>query len=318
MIANFICSLHRMAVNAIIRPPRALYDKSKIPNTVNVPSYGPVIRQEASFTNDRGQRLVGSYYAPNEDIANVPCVIYLHGNASCQLEGTFLVPIFVPHRCAVFCFDTSGCGNSEGEYISLGYYESADLKAAIKFLKDKYRVGKIGIWGRSMGAATGLISLHFDEIAVAVIDSPFVSLREMIFEVAKNFPVPTFLIKGYALCLKRKINLIMDFSINDVNPLESAKNCTKPLFLIHGENDTFIPCQHSQRIFQEYAGTKKSIEIVPDANHNTVRPHYVNILAILHIANELGLTIDVESIPTIQDTSSCFHFENTGNMLENE
>lgn len=177
MISNLIGIGHSFAVNAVIRPPRAKYDINKVKNPINIPFYGPVFRQDAAFNNDRGQKLVGSYYAPNDDTPNIPCVIYLHGNASCQLEGTFLVPIFVPYGCAVFCYDSSGSGNSEGETISLGYYETLDLKAAIKFLKDKYRVGKIGIWGRSMGAATGLISLHYDEINVAVIDSPFTSLH---------------------------------------------------------------------------------------------------------------------------------------------
>jgi alpha/beta superfamily hydrolase len=34
-------------------------------------------------------------------------------------------------------FDFSGCGNSEGEYISLGFHEWKDLEEVVKYLKGK-------------------------------------------------------------------------------------------------------------------------------------------------------------------------------------
>lgn len=44
-----------------------------------------------------------------------------------------------------------GCGLSEGEYISLGYYEKDDLSVVIKYLRESGKVSTIGLWGRSMG-----------------------------------------------------------------------------------------------------------------------------------------------------------------------
>ena len=44
-----------------------------------------------------------------------------------------------------------GCGISEGEYISLGYYERNDLDCVIQYLRDHKDVSTIGLWGRSMG-----------------------------------------------------------------------------------------------------------------------------------------------------------------------
>ena len=58
------------------------------------------------------------------------------------------------HFC---CFDFSGCGISDGEYISLGIHESDDLEAVIKFLRNSGKVSDIGLWGRSMGAVTALL-----------------------------------------------------------------------------------------------------------------------------------------------------------------
>jgi dienelactone hydrolase len=50
----------------------------------------------------------------------------------------------------------SGCGRSDGKYISLGVYEKADLIAVIDHCKERgYQT--IGLWGRSMGAATAIL-----------------------------------------------------------------------------------------------------------------------------------------------------------------
>jgi len=43
---------------------------------------------------------------------------------------------------------------SEGDYISLGYYEKDDLSCVVDHLRKTEKVTTIGLWGRSMGAVT--------------------------------------------------------------------------------------------------------------------------------------------------------------------
>jgi alpha/beta superfamily hydrolase len=54
------------------------------------------------------------------------------------------------------CFDFSGSGVSEGEYVSLGVFETEDTLCVIKYLKSLGYVNNIGLWGRSMGAVTSI------------------------------------------------------------------------------------------------------------------------------------------------------------------
>ncbi len=56
-------------------------------------------------------------------------------------------------------FDFAGSGLSDGEYISLGYYEREDLAAVVEYLQKERNAGSIAIWGRSMGSATALMYL---------------------------------------------------------------------------------------------------------------------------------------------------------------
>jgi pimeloyl-ACP methyl ester carboxylesterase len=290
--------LVRMAVNAVIRPPRANYDLSALPTTIDYPARGiQIVRHPVQFPNSRGLQIVGSYYSTLGDESDVSCVIYLHGNCSCQVEGIFLVPIFVCPGVSVFCLDFSGCGNSEGEYISLGYFEKDDVACAINFLRQTFHVGRVALWGRSMGAATTLFTLAEDPtVACAVCDSPFGNLRTLIHElVRRSAPVPGFLTSWGVSYLNGKIQTAAGFEIGDVNPVDVAPRCFSPIYIIHGEQDNFIDPRHSREIFDAYGGADKSLEIIP-GNHNSERPLVVKLRAVRLIVGALQAPIVVDDI----------------------
>ena len=87
----------------------------------------------------------------------MPCVIYMHGNAGNKLEGLSYLEYLLPLGINLFTFDFTGCGNSEGEWVTLGWKEIGDVKAVIDHLNKLDTVSKIGFWGRSMGAATSIM-----------------------------------------------------------------------------------------------------------------------------------------------------------------
>ena len=127
---------------------------------------------------------------------NLPCVIYMHGNSSCRLEALDLVEYFLASNITLFCFDFPACGMSEGEYISLGWFERDAVASIVEYLRANRNVSTIGLWGRSMGAVTAL--LHGDRdpsIAGLVLDSPFSNLRTLCNELASTYAsVPSFLV----------------------------------------------------------------------------------------------------------------------------
>ena len=71
-------------------------------------------------------------------------------------------------------FDFTGSGHSEGEYISLGYFEKDDVNTLIHHLRRSNKASTIGLWGHSMGTATALMHANRDPtIACLILDSPF-------------------------------------------------------------------------------------------------------------------------------------------------
>jgi alpha/beta superfamily hydrolase len=55
----------------------------------------------------------------------------MHGNAGNLHEGLTYAPDVLPLGIDLLAFDFSGCGNSEGEWVTLGWKEKDDLHAVL-------------------------------------------------------------------------------------------------------------------------------------------------------------------------------------------
>lgn len=206
----------------------------------------------------------------------LPCVVYLHGNTSSRYEALPYLQFLLPSNITLFCFDFSGCGKSEGEYISLGWWEREDLKNVIDFIKTTGRTSQIVLWGRSMGAATGLLYAIRDEsIAGIIADSSFSNLTELIQEIAAQL-VPNMLSVLRSMLIwfiKRSVKNRADFNIDDVNPIEVVDKLRIPVQFIVAEDDTFVLPRHGTELYKKYGGEKELIRVLGD--HNTQRPAHV-------------------------------------------
>jgi len=69
----------------------------------------------------------------------------MHGNCSCRSAALGVIRHLLPMNMTVFAFDFSGCGKSEGDYISLGWYEKDDLGTVVKYLRKSGKVSTIGL-----------------------------------------------------------------------------------------------------------------------------------------------------------------------------
>jgi cephalosporin-C deacetylase-like acetyl esterase len=92
-------------------------------------------RRDIELVNEQGYVLKCSWYLHEANTGRMPCVVYCHGNCGNRLESFDAVENLLPMGISVFSFDFAGSGLSEGSYISLGYYESMDVKTIVDFLR---------------------------------------------------------------------------------------------------------------------------------------------------------------------------------------
>lgn len=277
--------------NLIIRPPRRRYDAAKLgPKEFRL--WGCNVRRyDVTLRNPRGMKLQCSHFVPQfprrgsqqqseQQMSQPrPCVIYLHANASCRLEALPLVPRFLPLNISLFVFDFAGCGESEGEYISLGWFERDDLAVCIDYLRKSGKVSAIGLWGRSMGAVTALLHADRDpSIGGMVLDSPFSNLKQLATELAQSdymtVKIPQWLLSGALALGRMRIKSLCDFDIEALAPDNHVDKSFIPAFFIAARNDDFIPPHHTRKLFDAYTGDKE-FELV-EGDHNAPRPLELN------------------------------------------
>ena len=205
----------------------------------------------------------------------MPCVIYCHGNCGSRCDALDAVQILLPYNITVLAFDFSGSGLSEGDYVSLGFFEKQDLASIVEHLWDSKQVSRIGLWGRSMGAATSVMYSNLDHtIAGIVVDSPFTSLEDIMTELvlAHQSWVPKKAIKLGINVMRKSILNRAQFDIRKNSPIEYAKNCYVPALFAHAEGDDFIKIHHSERLYEVYSGDKNMIRF--EGDHNSERPEF--------------------------------------------
>mmetsp|Transcript_18392 Transcript_18392/g.44329 ORF Transcript_18392/g.44329 Transcript_18392/m.44329 type:complete len:546 (-) Transcript_18392:67-1704(-) len=266
--------------NLIIRPPRRKYTVSDLgPKEFRLGSV-KVRRTDIDLPNGRGLTLKCSHFEPKTrtTAGPAPCVVYLHGNASCRVEALQYVTLLLPLEITLFCFDFAGCGISDGEYVSLGWHERDDLATVMQYLREK-EVGAIGLWGRSMGAVTALLHADRDHtIGGMVLDSPFANLHLLVEELARSphmvMKVPSIVLKPALSFVNMMIKQKANFSIDSLSPIDHVAKAFVPAFFVAGEGDDFILPHHTRQLFEKYGGDKE-LEMV-DGDHNSARPTECN------------------------------------------
>ena len=262
---------------ALIRPNRDVYTKEDlgpIKFEINDKCYK---RTDIELINKKSQKLMCSFWEPFDEEREsplLPCVIYLHGNSSSRCEAYQDISYLLNRNITVFAFDFCGCGQSDGEYISLGYYEKKDVHCVVEYLIKSKKVSKIGLWGRSMGAVTAIMyaNEHPSLIEAMVLDSGFYSLKILINElIGSKIKLPNFIYEKLLNMVKETVKEKANFDLDVIEPYIFAKNCLVPAFFCHGNEDDFVLPHHSQDLFNEYKGKDKYIEFAK-GGHNSSRP----------------------------------------------
>ena len=259
----------------IIRPPRDEYTEDMLGNQKFKFHGKRYIRKDYEIISSQGYIMKCSLIEPDRGYRpfyEMPIVLYLHGNSSSRIEGLNIAHELLKRNINLFVVDFPGCGLSEGNYISLGYHESDDVGIIIDFLEKIPGVGKIGMWGRSMGAATTMIYAHRDERVKAIcMDSPFADFKRLAKELTKKqINIPDFLIDAVLSFVRTTVINKNGLDIYKLKPLDLACKTHQPAIFLHAIYDELINVQHSIDLFNEYGG-EKSLKCCDRGGHNSKR-----------------------------------------------
>ena len=159
------------------------------------------------------------------------------------------------------------CGKSEGKIITFGIKERHDCVSWINFVINHFGENvEIYIGGVSMGGSTVLLASSMNlpsNVKGILADSSFYSAKEIIKKVVKQLNLPPSLF--YPL-IKLGAKLYGKFDLEEQTPIDSVKKTNIPIIFYHGEQDAFVPCEMSVKLYMA-CSSKKKIVIIPKSGH---------------------------------------------------
>lgn len=198
---------------------------------------------------DAGDVTLSGWYFDNP--AQGECaVLFLHGYTGTRTHGLWYTPLFWERGCDLLTYDARGHGDSDEAFHSYGYFEKQDAVAAFDWLANRTQLApeQIGVIGVSYGAATALQAAPLlPDACFLLADSPYRSLDAILaHQGSDQFGewVRAFLPGGYVV-----INLRAGYLASDVAPEDAIADAQTPTFIVHSQQDTFTPPDHSQAIY---------------------------------------------------------------------
>jgi len=263
-VVLLICALYACwwGSGVILHPP----EMSKL---ANFPEQFGLPYERVQFQTRDGLTLKG-WWIPSPDPQEKRTLIMCHGWG--DNKGELLRETHFLHHSGGFnmlFFDTRSHGDSEGEITTIGYFETIDFDAALRFLKEHKRehVERLGVFGFSMGAAVAAMSMpDHPEIKAGVLESPFTEYRRVVRQYAwTNLRVPYFpLVMITLLFLRWRVGTS---KVDTYSPARFIGGIApRPLFIIGGSEDSLMPEWDVRELFG-LAKDPKTLWIIPGARH---------------------------------------------------
>lgn len=222
--------------------------------------------QKLSAVSQDGYRLIAKEFFPVEN--SHVWVLVLHGYTGWKEEMYPFAHWYYEEGYHVIVPDLRCQGESEGDFIGMGWTDHYDCMLWIDYILSKDEGARIIIHGQSMGAATALMMAGEeglpDNVIAVISDCAYTDAYSMFGEKIKEwFYLPAFPLVDTA-CAVLKIR--GGYDLKDASAIEAVAKSNVSILFIHGEDDAMINVQMTKDLY-EAAACRKELLIVKDAGH---------------------------------------------------
>lgn len=239
--------------------------------------------EQVEMVASDGVRLSGGVYEhkgyidPSEELdadalklKGVPWAIVIHGYRGSHESATALdmAQHYYDAGYDVLTPDLRASGNSEGDYVGMGWLDRLDILDWIDWIIDRDADAKIVIQGISMGAATTMMVAGEetpDAVVAFVEDCGYTSVWDVFSsELSLRFGLPEFPLLYSASALS---SAMAGYSFEEASAIEAVARSEKPMLFIHGTSDDFIPFDMMGELYDAKTEGEKEMLVSEGAGH---------------------------------------------------
>lgn len=283
-------SVARWLIHQGVCPVRCSYDRNNVMNVITDERKVVYLREDVDFTTRTGIKIVGSLYHQDGYSMPTSVLIYSHSMGMNQFEALNLVPYLVTPDLALFAFDYPASGISGGDVIVVDGTGASIVLDAVNNLKDRHKMRKFALWGRSMGAAIALQTVSMtSDFSCCIADSGFSTLTAVMHGIFRKYHIPRCLHKMLDRMTKKQVRRIYDINVDYDFPRRDIPSASTPLLIGHGTNDGVVPVSEAEFIYNTYGAKDKQLYLF-EAKHFKSRPHHWYAFAGRFLYRKLGMS----------------------------
>ena len=195
--------------------------------------------------------------------------IVVHGYFGNYKDVNPWAKLFYEEGYNIIAPDLKAHGKSDGNKISMGYFDKNDMLAWInKAIEIFGKNCEIVLFGESMGGATVLMTGDLAlprNVKCIIADSPYSNAyKQMKYVISRKGFLPPFIFLPVANFFSKIFN---KSDLKKASPIDSVKNTKIPILFIHGTSDRFVPSYMSCEMFDVSNKIKCKLYLVDGADH---------------------------------------------------
>ena len=185
-----------------------------------------------------------------------PNILFFHGNGETVSDYDDIGPNYTALGLGFIAVDYRGYGWSSGEPSVTSMIRDSYLvfDQVREFLNLEGRAGNLLIMGRSLGCvpALELATFRHNQMAGLIIESGFANTCPLLNSIGVDVEA-------------QGIN-----EENGFGNLLKIKALTKPVLILHAQNDQLIPINEAAELHAHCGSAGKEIQTIPGADHNNI------------------------------------------------
>ena len=256
----FNSTLRRTEADKWGRAPSAPHD----PEAMKMDALGAMV--EVHTVRD-GMNLYGEYY----DFGHKRAVMILSGRTESLRYGYYFAIPYAKAGWNILVVDPRAHGKSDGEFNTVGFEESKDDIAWVKYLRDCHGVEKVVFHGICIGAAGGMLAVTAEDcpnvVCGLVTEGMFPNFGESMKNhlIERKKPVKTF----YPL-INMWLKHYTGHSMN-VGPINFIEKMHVPLLMLHSKEDTYSTPINAQKLYDLSGAPEKRLVWFEHGRHSMLR-----------------------------------------------